>query len=74
MIDRCNRVGVRIYVDIVFNHMAAHNGTGTGGTTADVTHLIYPGVPYGPNDFHSPCIIRNYNDANEVRNCKLVGM
>lgn len=74
MIDRCNRVGVRIYVDIVFNHMTAKSGVGTGGTTANVEKLDYPGVPYGPNDFHSPCIINNYNDANEVRNCKLVGM
>lgn len=76
MIDRCNRVGVRIYVDIVFNHMTGMSGTviGTGGSTANVDKLDYPGVPYGPTDFHYPCTINNYNDPNEVRNCRLVGM
>lgn len=76
MVDRCNRVGVRIYVDIVFNHMTSKRGSinGTGGTTANVDKLAYPGVPYGPDDFHFPCTINDYNDANQVRNCQLVGM
>lgn len=76
MVDRCNNVGVRIFVDIVFNHMTSKTGSiiGTGGTTANVTKLDYPGVPYTSDDFHWPCTIDNYNDANEVRNCKLVGM
>lgn len=76
MVSRCNRVGVRIYVDIVFNHMTGQRGTivGTGGSTADVDKLDYPSVPYGPDDFHFPCTINNYQDANEVRNCRLVGM
>lgn len=76
MIDRCNQVGVRIFVDIVFNHMTGKTGAinGTGGTTANVSAMSYPGVPYGPDDFHWPCTINNYNDANEVRYCQLVGM
>lgn len=76
MIDRCNKVNVRIYVDIVFNHMTGKSGTiiGTAGTTANVDTFDYPGVPYTAQNFHSPCIIRNYNDPNEVRNCELVGM
>ena len=77
MIDRCNQVGVRIYVDIVFNHMTGKKGkiTGTGGTTANVDKFDYPGIPYGPNDFHFPaCNIYNYDNPFEVRNCELVGM
>lgn len=76
MIDRCNAVGVRIYVDIVFNHMTGEKGKilGTGGTTADVDKLDYPGIPYTSDDFHHPiCPINNYDNPFEVRNCELVG-
>lgn len=76
MVARCNRVGVRTYVDVVLNHMAAGDGSvnGTGGSTADVPERSYPAVPYGRADFHAPCAINNYNDAAEVRNCELVGL
>jgi len=75
MIRRCNAVGVRIYPDVVINHMAAggHN-TGTGGSTADSNGPNYPAVPYGPNDFNYGCEIYSYQDINQVRNCRLVGM
>lgn len=75
MVNRCNRVGVRIYVDMVFNHMTGKSGTiiGTGGSKANAEKLEYPSIPYGPDDFHEPaCDINNYNDPKEVRNCKLV--
>lgn len=76
MVDRCNRVGVRIYVDIVPNHMTAKTGqiVGTGGSTADVARRQYPAVPYGPEHFHSVCNINNYQNATEVRDCELVGL
>ncbi|XP_019541465.2 alpha-amylase B-like [Aedes albopictus] len=72
MVRRCNTVGVRIYVDIVINHMAAVSGTGTGGSV--VNGLNFPAVPYGPNDFNPWCEINNYNDRYQVRNCWLVGL
>ncbi|PSN47156.1 hypothetical protein C0J52_13505 [Blattella germanica] len=34
----------------------------------------YPAIPYGPEDFHTPCAINNYNDACNVRNCELSGL
>lgn len=76
MVSRCNRVSVRIYVDIVFNHMTGEKGSivGTAGSTANVDKLDYPGIPYGPDDFHYPCNIDNYQDPSNVRNCRLVGM
>lgn len=76
MVSRCNRVGVRIYVDIVFNHMTGEKGSivGTAGSTANVDKLDYPGIPYGPDDFHYACTVDNYQDPGNVRNCRLVGM
>lgn len=74
MSRRCNNVGIRIYVDIVFNHMAAHQGVGIGGSVSTVEKLDYPAVPFGPGDFHKNCEIQNYTNANEVRDCRLVGL
>lgn len=72
MIRRCNRVGIRIYVDAVINHMTASGGRGTAGSTC--TPKNYPGVPYIERDFHASCSIENYNDAGNVRVCELVGL
>ncbi|KAJ8925515.1 hypothetical protein NQ315_009354 [Exocentrus adspersus] len=74
MISRCNAAGVKIYVDAVFNHMAAIGGTGTGGHDCDPGSKSYPAVPYGSGDFHTSCTVNNYNDAENVRNCELVGL
>lgn len=75
MVRRCNNAGVRIYFDVVFNHMAADGGTyGTGGSTANPSSKSYPGVPYSSLDFNTTCAISNYNDANQVRNIELVGL
>uniref|UniRef100_A0A182LXD6 Alpha-amylase n=1 Tax=Anopheles culicifacies TaxID=139723 RepID=A0A182LXD6_9DIPT len=75
MVRRCNAVGVRIYADLVINHMAAisTNG-GTGGSTANAGAMQFPAVPFGPNDFNPVCTITNYNDPIMVRNCQLVGL
>lgn len=78
MTTRCNKVGVRIYVDVVFNHMAADEPEktviGTGGSKAVPVSRDYPGVPYKTDNFHPPCEILNYNDKYQVRNCELVGL
>lgn len=76
MTTRCNAAGVRVYVDVVFNHMAANapNTHGTGGSTANVSAKDYPAVPYSALDFHYSCPIQNYNDPIQVRNCELVGL
>lgn len=75
MINRCNNVGIRIYADIVINHMTAINGIGTAGSTADASIRDYPGVPFTDNDFHNPmCGIQNYQDPVQVRNCELAGL
>lgn len=61
MVQRCNAVGVDIYVDAVINHMAAWDRN-------------FPEVPYGPNDFHNCRSDINYGDAWQVQNCDLVGL
>jgi len=57
-------------VDVVFNHMTANypNATGVNGTTADTCNKQYPGVPYGPDDFHPTCAVYNYQDPVNVSN------
>jgi alpha-amylase len=76
MVSRCNAVGVRIYVDLVSNHMTTdlEPALGVGGTVADPRALLYSAVPYGPNDFHAMCGITDYGDAYQVRNCSLNGL
>ncbi len=73
MVQRCNRVGVAIYADAVINHMAGmESGRGSAGT--EFTKYSYPGL-YKPEDFNTcqqPVI--NYNDANNVTECELVGL
>jgi alpha-amylase len=60
----------RIYVDVVYNHMTAchPNAIGVGGCTADTCNLQYPCVPYGPEHFHPPCEITDWNDPWMVSN------
>jgi len=82
MVERCNGVGVRIYVDAVINHMCGGGGAGvgTGGSPFNYDVLDYPAVPYSVLDFNGPhnCFtpsgnIENYGPghADEVRNCRL---
>ena len=68
-------------MDGVFNQMTPTSGTGSGGSGYNGGSQSFPAVPYGPNDFtpRSSCPssngdIQNYNNAQQVRNCKLSGM
>uniref|UniRef100_F6ZTX2 alpha-amylase n=1 Tax=Ciona intestinalis TaxID=7719 RepID=F6ZTX2_CIOIN len=84
MVDRCNSVGVRIYVDAVVNHMCGGDGgsstQGTAGSTCYPDSEGFPAVPYSSLDFNDGNCntasgdIENYGDAAQVRNCKLVGL
>lgn len=56
MCRACNAAGVRIYVDLLLNHMAARTGAGTGGSlTPDPRE--FPAVPYTDADFNPSCNI-----------------
>ncbi|XP_055597407.1 alpha-amylase A-like [Uranotaenia lowii] len=75
MVRRCNNVGVRIYPDIIINHMArdpkSGQGTGTGGSLGNPGLRDFPAVPFTSLDFNPSCHITDWNNAYEVRNCEL---
>lgn len=75
MVQRCRNAGVRIFVDVVVNHMAAPGPTstviGTAGSTADPLARDFPDVPFNRSHFHQACSIQNYSNATEVRFCEL---
>nr|QJE50400.1 alpha amylase-related protein [Diaphanosoma celebensis] len=83
MVRRCNAVGVRTYVDAVINHMTGLGRLGTSydGSTYDGDAHDFPGVPYTIEHFTPRNLcpsgdgnVNNYADANNVRNCYLVGL
>jgi 1,4-alpha-glucan branching enzyme len=48
MVEDCHKAGLKVIVDVIFNHMAGSNdGTGVAGSTYS-EHYIYPGI-YGYN-------------------------
>lgn len=73
MTRRCNAVGVRIYVDVVFNHMTGSGSLGSAGSRANLATRDYYAVPYSIEHFNPVCSI-NWNDVNTIRNCELLGL
>uniref|UniRef100_A0A1I8PLT6 alpha-amylase n=1 Tax=Stomoxys calcitrans TaxID=35570 RepID=A0A1I8PLT6_STOCA len=84
----CNDHGVRIYVDVVLNHMAAPLHLLVNGSQQDsivdtllasnvnISNLNYAEVPYAAQDFHRKCEIGKSvasSDSHEMRNCQLNG-
>ncbi len=79
MTRRCNAVGIRVYVDIIVNHMSAGGRgwiNGIGGTRANPDLLEFPAVPYTAEDFNQPqCEIDPcWCNVESIRNCNLVGL
>ncbi|XP_068945346.1 alpha-amylase 1B-like [Petaurus breviceps papuanus] len=84
MVKRCNDVGVNIYVDVVANHMSGSGvSAGTSSTCGSYFNpgtRDFPAVPYSAWDFNDgKCTtssggIENYNDASQVRDCRLSGL
>lgn len=80
MVQKCNALGVRIYVDAVINHMSSAIGKGSAGSYFNYESLEYPGVPFGPDDFNDSLAhsssgnIETYLDMIQVRNCRLNGL
>uniref|UniRef100_A0A1I7YJB7 Alpha-amylase n=1 Tax=Steinernema glaseri TaxID=37863 RepID=A0A1I7YJB7_9BILA len=89
MVERCNRVGVRIVVDVVLNHMVGIgqkkgvNGVNSSGTSdfdGRPGHEDFPGVPYHQYDTNDPRCSHDIegsdyqNSAYNVKECRLVGL
>ncbi|NEE40306.1 glycosidase, partial [Streptomyces sp. SID7982] len=72
MVNTCHAAGVKVVADSVINHMAAGNGTGTGGSA--YTKYDYPGLYSGADMDDCRSQITNYNDRGNVQNCELVGL
>ncbi|WP_327413620.1 carbohydrate-binding module family 20 domain-containing protein [Streptomyces sp. NBC_01233] len=70
MVDTCHAAGVKVVADSVINHMAAGDGTGTGGSS--YTKYNYPGVYSGSDLDDCRATISNYQDRANVQNCELV--
>lgn len=75
MTRRCNAVGVRIYPDILLNHMSATTGPGTGSSsaTANTTYLNFPAVPFTTEHFNPYCSL-DWNSQTSIRDCWLIGL
>lgn len=76
MIRRCMDQKIRIYVDVILNHMAAGDAEimGSDHSVADPPKLSYPAVPYTAEDFNEFCFIENSTNAFQIRNCRVAGL
>uniref|UniRef100_A0AC35U1S7 Alpha-amylase n=1 Tax=Rhabditophanes sp. KR3021 TaxID=114890 RepID=A0AC35U1S7_9BILA len=89
MVNRCNKVGVRIIVDVVINHMTgvgqksgSKGVSSSGSSTFDATDGVesFPAIPYtaaNTNDArcHGDIQGSDYqNSAYHVKECRLVGL
>lgn len=75
MTRRCNAVGVRIYPDIILNHMSATSGLGTGSSMGKISRaeLDFPAVPFTTEHFHTYCKM-DWNDPKCIRECWLLDL
>ena len=55
MVNTCHAAGVRVYADVVINHLAAGSGTATNGSSFNSSTLTYPS--FSAPDFHANCTI-----------------
>ena len=75
MISACHAAGVKVYADVVLNHMTGqvNGGVGDDGTTFP-DNFDYPPL-YSESDFHScHTSITNWDDESQVWNCELSGL
>ncbi|MDG4763559.1 carbohydrate-binding module family 20 domain-containing protein [Solwaraspora sp. WMMD406] len=84
MVERCRDQGVKIYVDMVLNHMSGTGSVGSGPGSAGTVYgkYDYPdlfadgsGDSYGYADF-GPCYrtINNWGSKTEVQDCELLDL
>jgi alpha-amylase len=76
MVKTCMNHQIRVYVDVVLNHMAGGDAEimGDDHSSADPSKLQYPAVPYQADEFNEFCIVENYTNAFEIRNCRIIGL
>ncbi|WP_435610967.1 carbohydrate-binding module family 20 domain-containing protein [Streptomyces sp. C10-9-1] len=72
MVDSCHAAGVKVVADAVVNHMAAGDGTGTGGSP--YTKYGYPGIYSAPDFDNCTSQVVDYRNRFNVQECELVGL
>jgi alpha-amylase len=73
MVNRCKAAGVGIIVDAVINHMTNFPSPGVGSNGTSYSKYEYPGL-YTQSDFHTPCVLNNYQSAANVQDCELLSL
>jgi alpha-amylase len=84
MVRRCRDQGVKIYVDMVLNHMSGTGSAGSGPGSAGTVYSKYSypnlfddgsGDSYGYADF-GPCYreISNWGSKSEIQDCELLAL
>lgn len=76
MIKQCHMHKIRVYVDLVVNHMANGDSEiyGLNKSRAYPKDLNYPSVPFTHSDFNENCEQKDFSDAFEIRNCRTDGL
>ena len=79
MVNACHDAGVKVYADVVVNHMSGQEQCGTGSAGSEYCHYEYPEAGYDYDDFHhcgrnGDDNIVDYHDRYEVQNCELVNL
>lgn len=76
MVKECQKHKIRIYVDIVANHMANGDGDvyGYNKSMAYPKELKYPEIPYTHADFNENCEMKDFSNAFQIRNCRVDGL
>lgn len=73
MIQRCNKAGVKVFADAVFNQRGNSGNVGFGGSSFNASAPWYPDSD--SSYYHTDCYKSiDYGDANSIRNCRLSGM
>ena len=75
MISACHAAGVKVYADVVLNHMTGQGSGGAGDNGSTFPDKYdYPGL-YSAADFHScETSITNWDDESQVWDCQLDGL
>lgn len=85
MVTACHNAGVKVYADVVLNHMAGANQSSTdsyGGDVFNESASSYSQVPYTSADFHtyptncpnSSNAISDWNNQTQVQECQLLSL
>src|SRR5207244_4570098 len=59
--------------DAVINHMTNYPSPGVGSNGTGYSKYDYPGL-YTPADFHTPCVVNDYQSAANVQDCELFSL